>query len=310
MFKDSKIRILRPQAMVSVLALIISGTWLYLANLGCLAEELLDGMAVVLTPHRLTLAPNATVTSEAKVVWGSESVGPSTWEVDGKGIAAFQSVSLSPRKGHETTVSVTGADYDAVYDESRFSFSSFSEYSIPISATFDHPVVSAALGGGVPVTRQKYLSLQAANPQMELTVPAFAPILHAESDLLNGGSSVRGLVFAAKAEIKNAPSNWKYKFDFYLRVEAHGSGGGNTTVHLTPKDLSPTTAPSGQLATLKFNNLNLGMDDRFNDSLWALSSISGQYLIYLDVEAVQVAGGDGTFWQQEFLRYPLYINSN
>lgn len=288
----------------SFLALGVSGVWLGVANLGCLTEELLDGMRVVLDPHRIDLEPNLTKTSRAEVMWGNDSVGPSSWKVDGDGIDAIVSATVSPRNAYETTISITAGDYDAVYNPARFSFSSYTSYDVPVAATFDHPVASAALGGGVKVTRQKYLALEANRPILELTVPAFQPIVQAESGLMDGMSSVRGLVFGAKAEIKNAPTNWKYSFKFDLRVEASDEG---TKVYLRPADIPTKTDPGGKWATIKFNDLNLGMDAQFDDSQWGLNAKFGAYFIYLNVEATRIGKDEKPFLGSEFIKYPFYI---
>jgi hypothetical protein len=296
------------KSIVAVTFLALTAAWLYFGNLGCLAEQLVDGGQVVLEPHRLELTPNTTKTSVAKVTWDAEDLYATSWTLGGSGIEAVSAATISPASGYQATVSITGADYESVYNPGTFSFSSYNSYDIPVTARFAQPFLSAVGGNDVSVTRGAYLSLYTANPQLELTIPAYQPLVRAESGLLNGLSSVRGLILGVKAEMKNAPIDWRYQFKFSLRVHADWDGGDRWTVHLNPSDIPTQTDPAGKWASYRFNDLNLGMDDLLNDSYWGLNAKFGHYFLYFDVEVTQV-GLDKSFYASEMSKYPFYIGS-
>lgn len=294
------------KAVVTLLSLALTGGWLYLANLGCLAEQLLDGGQIVLEPHRVELVPNTAKTSRAHVEWESSDWLGANWSLDGAGIQGVVSATLQPAAGPETTITITGGDYDSIYNADRFSFLSSSASDVRVTARFAQPFLSAIAASDVPVTRHRYLSVEAVSPHLEFTIPAFQPIVRAESGLLNGLSSVRSLILGVKAEIKNAPVDWRYDFKFHLRIEALWDGGQRTPVFMV--NAAPTLVDSsGKWATLRFNDLSLGMDDLFNNANWGFNAKFGHYFIYLDVDVEQTTGGQRTFSGSEFTKYPFYI---
>lgn len=309
MFETNRTCITQPLKTIGTLiALALTAIWLYFGNLGCLAEQLVDGGQVVLDPHRIELTPNATKTSVAKVTWDSDELYAKSWTLDAGGIAALSSATINPASGYQATVSITGGDYDAVYNPTDFSFSPYHDYQVPVTAQFAQPFLSAVGGNDVSVTRGAYLTLYTAHPQLELTIPAYQPIVRAESGLLSGLSSVRAMILGVKAEMKNAPSDWRYDFKFSLRVNAMWDGGNRWSVHLNPSDIPTQKDAAGKWASYRFNDLNLGINDLFDNSAWGFNAKLGHYFLYFDVEVTQI-GTDETYSASEMSKYPFYIGT-
>ncbi|MEJ2077583.1 MAG: hypothetical protein P8Z74_06215 [Acidobacteriota bacterium] len=309
MFKNHPIHTTRALgSMATLLVLGLTAGWLYFANLGCIAEQLVDGGEIVLSPGRIELKPNTTQTSNATVTWDNGGLY-ANWSVDGTGIKGVTSATIDPPKGYGATISVTTGDYDSLYGQPAYSMVGHPEQDLPVTAKFAQPFLSAVAHNDIPVTRKKWLSLAIPDPELELTIPAFAPIVHAESGLLSGLSSVRAIVVGAKAEIKNAPSDWRYEFKFSLSVVARHDARDSTTVFLRPDDMPTQTDARGQSATVKFNDLNLGMNDYFDHTDWGLNADFGWYYFALGVEVNQTNGGNGHYWHQENFRYPFFIGS-
>lgn len=194
--------------ILSCLALLSVGIWLFTANLGCRATDVWNDLNIVFSPELVNVSPGEQHSVDAKVLWAGSRVLDASWTVNGEGLSAIEGVNWSPRAGEQTLITFTGADASTLTGmSSRWVNASYIGERLPVVARFLDPTYLE----DVWVTRKKYLALAVYKPFLSVEIT--------KSKVWSSRNTYWGRVWvAAKAEVLRCPEDWRYDFDFTLKV--------------------------------------------------------------------------------------------